>query len=264
MSVGTADGAGTVESPPRRRTKTRLTRRGRLVAWVLAAVGIQAIAVGAFQLSVAPAGPVGLLGAALPVQPIPLPQTALGARPAVPTAQPMASVRGLTLFLPATQVTVVAYHEAALARALRLRPDGRCIRNANKWKFTTPKPTAGPDYMVMSSRGRPHPATSAVDVAMPKGSRVLAPVTGTIVSVKRYYLYGQYFDFKVVVRPTSSPKLLVTIIHLDRLRVHKGDVVTAGRSAIGIPRVFPFGSQVNNYIGAGIPHVHLEVKERGA
>jgi hypothetical protein len=247
-----------------RRNRTRLTRQGRVIVWVLGALGVQAIALGAFRLSVAPVGAVGLLGSAVSIQtaaPVPF---ILTRPPAAPRVVPMASVRGLTVDVPGDHVTQVAYHEASLPQALSLRPLGRCLRNANRTKFSKPAPTAGPDYIVMSSRGRPHPATSAVDVAMPAGSRVLAPVTGKITSVVRYYLYGRYLDYKLVIRPEGASKLLVTIIHLDRLRVRKGDLVRAGETAIGVPRVFPFSSQVNDYVGGGIPHVHLEVKERGA
>jgi hypothetical protein len=234
-----------------------------LVTWIVAAVGLQAVAAGAFRLSAGPAGPVGLLGAAFPVQ-APVPEAVPASPPAILEVEPMASVRGLTLVVPGIRVKAVAYHEASRARAIALRPRGRCARNANRTKFTPPHATEGPAYLVMSSRGRPHPATSAVDVAMRKGTSVLAPVSGKIVTVKQYDLYGRYRDVKIVIRPSHADHLLVTMIHLDRLQVRKGDVVTAGQSPIGVPRVFPFNSQVNDYIGGGIPHVHIEVKERGA
>jgi murein DD-endopeptidase MepM/ murein hydrolase activator NlpD len=117
--------------------------------------------------------------------------------------------------------------------------------------------------MVMSSRGRPHPATSAVDVAMRPGTRVLAPVSGTVVGVKRYHLYGRYLDFRVAIRPFGLNVLRVVLIHLDQVRVRQGNKVTAGITVLAVPRVFPFQSQVNVYVKSNVPHVHLEVKAVG-
>ncbi|MFN2589456.1 MAG: peptidoglycan DD-metalloendopeptidase family protein [Actinomycetota bacterium] len=176
----------------------------------------------------------------------------------------MATVRGLTLEVPGVDVVTVAYHEASRSDALALRPVGTCVRNANRWKFDTPSPTRGPDYIVMSSRGRRHPATSALDVAVPRGSKVVSPATGTVIRVKRYYLYGKYLDHRVEIRPDANPKLVVVMIHVDRVTIRKGDLVTAGMSSIGIARVFPFHSQVNNYVGWDVPHVHIEVKRVGS
>jgi murein DD-endopeptidase MepM/ murein hydrolase activator NlpD len=157
----------------------------------------------------------------------------------------------------------VAYHEASYAEAKAMRPLGRCVRNANRTKFAVGKATPGPEYMVMSSRGRPHPATSAVDVAMRPRTSVLAPVSGTVVGVKKYYLYGRYLDYRIAIRPTGVNGLRVVLIHVDRVRVRQGSTVTAGVTVLAVPRVFPFHSQVNTYVKSDVPHVHLEVKAVG-
>jgi hypothetical protein len=167
------------------------------------------------------------------------------------------------VLIPSHETVGIAYHEASFREARGLRPLGRCVRNANRTKFERPKPTEGPDYMVMSSRGRPNPATSAVDVAMRPGGTVLAPVSGTVVGVRRYYLYGRYVDYRVVIQPTSAPEFRVVMIHVDELEVRRGDEVVAGISVLAAPRVFPFHSQVNTYVGSSVPHVHLEVKAVG-
>ena len=174
-----------------------------------------------------------------------------------------ARVLGLTLQIPASRLKAVAYHEAALPAALRLHPVGTCGRNANKYKFTCPSPTPGPRYIVMSSRGRVHPATSAADVAMSGRSAVLSPVSGSVYRVKRYWLYGKYLDNRISIIPDRHPGMAVVLIHVAHLRVHHGSRVIGGVTAIGVPRRFPFHSQVNDYVGAGVPHVHLEVKRIG-
>ncbi|HEX8100705.1 MAG TPA: hypothetical protein VF660_10960 [Actinomycetota bacterium] len=176
---------------------------------------------------------------------------------------PFARVLGLVLRVPVGHQKAIAYHEAALPAALGLHPLGTCGRNANKYKFTCPSPTPGPRYIVMSSRGRVHPATSAVDVAMSARSAVLSPVSGLVYRVKRYFLYGRYLDYRISIIPEGHPGMAVVLIHVAHVRVHHGSRVTGGVTPLGVPRRFPFHSQVNDYVGAGVSHVHLEVKRIG-
>jgi hypothetical protein len=122
----------------------------------------------------------------------------------------------------------------------------------------------GPRYIVWPSRGRPHRPTSAVDVATRIGDGVLSPVTGTVWRVKRYRLYGAYFDLRISVIPSGHPELRVIIIHVAHVRVRRGSILVAGVTPIARVRVLPFRSQVNDYVGGGVPHIHIEVKSVGA
>jgi hypothetical protein len=111
----------------------------------------------------------------------------------------------------------------------------------------------------MSSRGRSTPATSAADVVLRKTTPVDSPVTGTVVRVRPYKLYCRYPDLEVKIRTADVPRLSVEMIHLRGVRVRPGDRVFATLSVIGYPRVFPFRSQVDDYIRGGNPHVHIEI-----
>src|SRR5439155_17258112 len=114
-------------------------------------------------------------------------------------------------------------------------------------------------YTVMSSRGRGTPATSAADVVLPAGTPVRSPVTGRVVEVRPYRLYCRYPDEEVRIRPDGGGPLTVVLIHLTRIRVEPGERVFATLSVIGFPRVFPFRSQVDDYVRGGNPHVHIEI-----
>ena len=237
------------------------------MVWVLAAAGLQAMSLGLIRLTSSPAATSGLLAAipvTSPAPPAPPVLVVPGPAPAPIQSLPMAAIRGITLNVPGGRVIGIGYHEAALRDALGLHPRGRLARNANRTKFDNPGTTRGTDYMIMSSRGRPHPATSAVDVAMPAGARVLAPVTGKVISVKRYFLYGRYLDYRVDIRPAGNGRLRVVLIHLTHLTIQRLDEVVAGVTPLAQPRTFPFRSQINDYVGVGVPHVHIEVKEIGA
>ncbi|MDQ3931272.1 MAG: hypothetical protein M3252_00305, partial [Actinomycetota bacterium] len=66
-------------------------------------------------------------------------------------------------------VQLVGFHEASYADALPLSPVGRMVFNDNPTKFEPSSGIHGPDYGVLSSRGRPNAATSAVDLVVPAG-----------------------------------------------------------------------------------------------
>ncbi len=167
---------------------------------------------------------------------------------------------GSVLILPVQEPVAVAFHQAYYDDALAMHPLGSVDRNANKSEFEAPPATPGPSYIIQSSRGRGTGATTAVDIVMPKHAIVMSPVDGTVVAAKRYQLYGQYPDWRVEIRLTDRPDLRVVIIHLDGVKVRRGDEVSATLSPIGEPRVLPFHSAVNDYVPGGDPHVHIEVK----
>jgi hypothetical protein len=116
----------------------------------------------------------------------------------------------------------------------------------------------------MPTRHRSQGATTAVDVGITAQGVVRSLVTGTVVVVKPYWLYELSRDVRLIVRPDDDPGLLVVMIHVTDLRVRPGDRVVAGVTAVAAPRVIPFKSDINGYVGPGNPHVHIEVKRRGA
>jgi hypothetical protein len=116
-------------------------------------------------------------------------------------------------------------------------------------------------HVVMGSRGRGTGATTAADIVVGSSSRVRAPVTGRVVTAKRYLLYCERPDWKVVIKPSSDPTLRVLVLHLGRPSVRKGDDVTAGSSRIGRARANDWpDSQKDRYFPAKYPHVHVEVE----
>jgi hypothetical protein len=173
--------------------------------------------------------------------------------------QAFAQAKGVKLFLPAPHPVAVTYHEASLDFAAEMRPLGRPVRNANKWRFDPPSWTPGPDYIVMSSRGRSAAATSAADIVLRPRTPVRTPVTGRVIHVQLYHLYCRYSDMRVAIKPRGHPDYAVVLIHLAGVHVREGQLVFARLSVLGHPRRFPFRSQVDDYVRGGNPHVHIEV-----
>ena len=158
---------------------------------------------------------------------------------------PLARGAGVTLVEPGRQVALVAYHQSLFGSAVALDP-------------------LGGGWVVMDSRGRDTPATSAVDVVMDVGEPVLAPVTGRVVSVTPYRVYCDVPDVRIVLRPVQDRTRTVLVLHVREVRVSKGDRVEAGRTVLGLPRDLGYHDQVDDYGAAGRPHVHLEIEGDGS
>ncbi len=113
---------------------------------------------------------------------------------------------------------------------------------------------------VMASRGRPAPSTSAVDIAVAEDTPLTSPVTGEIVGVSQYSLYGEVSDWLVEIRPDADPDVIVRVFHLVSPAVEPGQHVVAGETPFAAAaRVLPFASQVDRLTVRPLPHVHLQV-----
>lgn len=256
-------------SPGRQeRSRARSRRRRRLLATAMLCVaGFAAVAgwvVLRPQQEAKAAPPPGVRVGAASEAPSLVAQPASPASPAPGSWPAFAEVEGLRLIVPSQKIDIVAFHEASYPDAMEMLPLGRMKHNYNRTKFASPAPSAGTPYIVQTSRGRVQPATSAADVVLSRTTPVLTPVSGTVVTAKRYKLYGMYPDMRVEIKPDGFPNLRVVIIHLDDVTVQRGDEVSATLSPLGMARVFPFDSVVNAEVASDHPHVHIEVKERDA
>lgn len=181
----------------------------------------------------------------------------------------IAVLEGVELVNPAPEATVIGFHEAAGPGPLALTP--AYVLDDHNADRPKPRPVGtvpGDDELeliVLPSRGRPAEATTAIDVAVPEGERVVSPVTGTVLSVDRYMLYGQHEDHIIRIAPDGRPDLAVKLVHLVGPEIAVGERVQAGRTTVATgAKLLPFSSQIDRFteergLGAG-PHVHLEVE----
>lgn len=172
-----------------------------------------------------------------PVRPLPV-DIPVPARPIV-APRPFATSEGIELWTPSARPVLIGFHEAAGLGTRVLTPI---------------------EGQVLASRGRGTAPTSAVDVALEVGEPVRAVVTGTVVEVAPYTLYGRHPDVIVVIAPDSRPDLRVRMLHIDDVRVVPGQRVTAGLDVVaGTARHLPVASQVDRYVGRSVPHLHVEI-----
>jgi hypothetical protein len=156
-----------------------------------------------------------------------------------------AAARSLPLYEIAPETIGYGYHQSLFRTAIGMRPLAR--------------------HRVMASRGRGTGATSAVDVVVPRRSRIRSPLTGLVLAVERYLLYCRTRDWKVVLAPRSHPRLRVLILHMARPVVREGDEVRAGSTLLGrAARNDQPSAQANRYFPDRYPHVHVEVERNRA
>lgn len=186
-------------------------------------------------------------------------------RPAAAPATAMfAEALGLPLHLPVTAPRLVAFHEASMDGALPMLPLGTCRPCRHPGFRAGPDDGTNQRYAVMDPRGRGSAPTSAVDVVVDRGARILSPVTGRVAAVRPYRLYGRYADTRVALLPEGGLGIEVVLLHLRSGRLAPGDRVVAGVTVLGRVRSFPFRSQVDRYAAGRHPHVHLEVVDARA
>ncbi|MFA9428579.1 hypothetical protein [Egicoccus sp. AB-alg2] len=178
-----------------------------------------------------------------------------------------ARVKGLDLRLPADDVVAHGFHEAAGSGPLVLRPVGTWEERADANGFDPDDAIAdadGPGYLVLPTRGRAQHPTSAADVVLEIDEPVVAPVDGRVTKVADYRLYDEHDDLRIEIRPHDAPHLRVTLLHVEGAEVKQGDDVRAGDLVAARARLFPFPSQIDRFVGAALPHVHVEVSHEDA
>jgi len=131
------------------------------------------------------------------------------------------------------------------------------------------KQPIGPDVNLigyclrMWRSGRSGPPDTAADVGARPGTTVLAPVTGVIVRIRPYLLYGRYPDYEIHIHPDGTTGMDVVMIHLTNVSARVGDHVDAGLTPIARVRKLSdkFYDQLASYTRDGGNHVHINVND---
>ena len=172
---------------------------------------------------------------------------------------------GVAIHQPSADVPLVGFHEAAAPGALDVEP----AATPDDQQGRAPVEHAGGDddldTMVLPTRNRPTAPATAMDVAVPAGEVVHAPVTGTVTAVDPYMLYGRHPDTRITIQPEGRPDLQLVVLHVTGHDVAVGDRVEAGVTPIAASSTpLPFESQIDRFtraeIGRATPHVHIEMR----
>jgi hypothetical protein len=162
-----------------------------------------------------------------------------------PAGAPFASVGGVLLVHPSSQVERVGFHQSNHEGAQPL-----------DIATTAVAPTT------LEARGRLTGDRTAADVVVEPSSGIRSPVTGRVKRAGGYTLYCKYHDEYLVVAPDGHPSWEVKLLHVAGLQVKAGDRVVAGETPVAAhANQLPFESQVDAAatVGPAWPHVHIEV-----
>ncbi|HEX2053821.1 MAG TPA: hypothetical protein VHJ78_08875 [Actinomycetota bacterium] len=151
----------------------------------------------------------------------------------------------LTLHHPAARIEHVGFHESNHDGARQMEPLRTAVRPFQ-----------------MESRERGTASRTAADIVADPRGEIRSPVTGTVKRGGSYILYCDTRDHYVVIEPDDRPGWEVKVLHMNDLKVRKGQRVTAGVTVLASrPHQLPFESQVDESRTTDVawPHIHVEV-----
>jgi hypothetical protein len=194
-----------------------------------------------------------------------------GSSPSAPVAADPASYpaftrlgdRNLLLPVAAGDATIVAYQPVSDEHAMQFSPIGDQANSNALVRFFRGIFAGEPSVRYHLLPGEGTGATGSILVGAAPGSPVRAPVSGTVTAVKQYKLYGKYDDVQVDIRPEEMSGITITMLFIEDPVVSIGEVVTAGKTALGKVRACPedLGKQLAAYTHDSGSHVFMQATE---
>jgi biotin carboxyl carrier protein len=186
-----------------------------------------------------------------------------------------ASYGRLKLRLPVEtkRLTEIGFHQASYPWAMRMKTPLKDATNADArgkqgtGRETSTQPTGADAFLVgrviRMWRNRPGKPDTAGDVGAKPGSAVISPVTGTVVKIKSYKLYGKWADYEMHITPDGFDNIDIVMIHISNPTVKVGQRVDAGITRVGAVRKLSdkVTDQLAQYVKDGGDHVHLQVND---
>ena len=184
-----------------------------------------------------------------------------------------AEYRSLQLRLPVAIASLdeVGFHQASYTYALHMTttlPDASLSAAKDKrgtGRVLSKQPTGAGAFLIGKVlrmwRARPGRPDSAADVGAAAGSDVFAPVSGLVIKIKPYKLYGKYDDFEIHIRPDGWNEIDCVMIHVTDLTVAVGTHVQGGVTHLARVRKLSdrIHDQLGDYSTGTGDHVHIQL-----
>lgn len=171
--------------------------------------------------------------------------------------------RNLLLPVSAGSATIIAYQAVTDERALAVTPIGERA-NANALvRFFRGIFSSDPLVRYYILDGPAGEDTTSILIGAPPGSAVTAPISGSVVAVKEYMLYGKHPDVQIDIRPEQMSGVRLTLLFISDPVVSIGDIVTAGKTQLGKVRACPpaLGDSLAVYTHEAGAHVYMRITE---
>jgi hypothetical protein len=178
--------------------------------------------------------------------------------------------------ISANHITEIEFHQASYDTALQLTPfvtivDAQVVADQHGTSHLPfdEQPRGGEPLIAeavstwrLDSFG---PEMSAVDVGAPSGTEVYAPVSGTVVKIRSYSLFGLIDDYEVHIQSPEHPELDIVMLHIEDLSIEVGDKVYGGCTRISVVRNIGdvIDNNLSNFTASGDPgnHCHVQVND---
>lgn len=162
------------------------------------------------------------------------------------TTKQVAAYEDVKIYSPIAQkdITGVLFHQASYETALVMttklpEADASKVSTEHPMRVNT-KQTEGTwadvDALHLYRTAETTAMDTSLDVGAKAGTTVYAPVTGTVVLVKKYKLYDYVPDIEIHIQPEGHPELDLVMIHQSDAQVKAGDEVVAGTTPVSSVR----------------------------
>jgi hypothetical protein len=178
--------------------------------------------------------------------------------------------------ISANHITEIEFHQASFDTALQLTPlvtivDAQMVADQQGTSHLPfDEQPRGDEPLIadavstwrLDSAG---PEMSSVDVGALAGTDVYAPVSGRVVKIKTYSLFGLIDDYEVHIQSLEHPELDIVMLHIEDLSVEVGDMVYGGGTRIAQVRYIGdvIDNNLSNFTAPGDPgnHCHVQVND---
>jgi hypothetical protein len=171
--------------------------------------------------------------------------------------------RNVLLPVCAEDVTIIAYQPVADAQSVEFSPIGEQTNANAVVRFFRGIFSGAPSVRYYLLDGKGNGPTGAALIGAAPGAGVFAPVSGTVIAVKHYKLYGKYDDVQIDIRPEEMSGITISLLFIDQPAVSIGDVVAAGKTPLGSVRECPseLAGQLSVFTHDGGAHVYMQATE---
>ena len=171
--------------------------------------------------------------------------------------------RNLLLPVAAADATIIAYQPVSDTRAIALNPIGQKVNANAVVRFFRAIFSGEPSMRYYQLPGAENEPTTSVLIGAQPDTPVTSPVSGVVVRVREYLLFGKYEDVQIDIRPEELGGTIVTLLFINEPAVSIGERVDAGKTLIGKVRRCPeeIGKIIATYTHDSGSHVNLQVSE---
>jgi hypothetical protein len=171
--------------------------------------------------------------------------------------------RPLLLPVAAADATIIAYQPVSDNRAVALTPVGQRVNVNALVRFFRGLFSGTPSVRYYVLPGADNAPTTSVLIGAQPDTPVTSPVSGVVVRVREYLLFGKYEDVQIDIRPEEMGGTTVTLLFINGPAVTPGMRVDAGKTLLGTVRRCPdeIAKVLADYTHDSGSHVNLTVTE---